>query len=143
MRIRFTFYILSLLFFLNIFGCHVITEYLSKRSSKVNTSYGRDEISCKPASAVSVSATMNGSIKIAWDINTDEKLAGYKVYYGISSKKYENCVDIGSPTESSPGVIKYTLIDLEREKRYYIAIIAYDKNNNKSVFSSEVSAVAE
>jgi hypothetical protein len=143
MRVKFAFYILSLLFFLNIIGCHVITEYLSKRSSKIKTSYGRDEISCKPASAVSVSATMNGNIKIAWDNTSDDKLEGYKIYYGFSPREYMNCVDIGSPTESSAGVIKYTLIGLKRGGKYYIAVVAYDKNHNKSAFSSEVSAVAE
>ena len=103
----------------------------------------REEIPCKAASAISSSATANGKITIAWDTNTDDKLAGYKVYYGFSSKKYKECVDIGNPTESSPGVIKFTLIGLERGIKYYIAVITYNKNNNRSLFSSEVSTVAE
>lgn len=107
------------------------------------TEIRRDEISCKAASAISSSVTANGKITIAWDTNTDDKLAGYKVYYGFSSKKYKECVDIGNPTESSPGVIKFTLIGLERGEKYYIAVITYDKNNNRSLFSSEVSAVAQ
>jgi hypothetical protein len=143
MRIKWAFYILSGLFFLNIIGCHIITDYLSKRSSKVNPSHEMDEISCKAASAISVSSPVNGRITIAWDINTDDKLAGYRLYYGLSSKKYMNCIDIGRPTESSPGVVKYTLTDLERGKKYYIAVVAYDTNNNRSDFSSEISGLAE
>jgi len=103
----------------------------------------RDEISCRPVSVSSASATLNGRITIAWDFKTGDKISGYRVFYGLSSKKYKNCVDIGAPTESSPGVMKYTLIGLDRGKRYYIAVIAYDKNNNESSLSSEVSAVAE
>ncbi len=143
MRIKWAFYILSVLFFLNIIGCHIITEYLAKRSTKVNTSYERDEISCKAASAISASATLDGRITIAWDLSVDEKVLGYRIYYGLSSQKYKDCVDIGSPTESSPGVVKYTLINLEKGKRYYIAVIAYGENNKKSVFSSEVTAFAK
>ena len=103
----------------------------------------RDEIPCKAASAISGSATANGKLTLAWDFNKDDKTAGYRIYYGLSSQKYMECVDIGSPVESSPGTVKYTLIDLEKGKRYYIAVIAYDRNNNKSVFSREVSAIAE
>jgi hypothetical protein len=130
MGIRRGFSILLGIFFITLIGC---------RGAEIR----KDEIFCKAASIISASATLKGKITVAWDMNKDEKLAGYKVYYGLSSKKYKNCVDIGSIAESSPGVIKYTLIDLERGKRYYIAIIAYDKNNNRSAFSSEINAVAE
>ena len=130
MEIRRVFSILLGIFLIGLIGCQ-------------GAEIRKDEISCKAASVISASATLKGKITVAWDMNKDEKLAGYKVYYGLSSKKYKNCVDIGIPTESSPGVMKYTLIDLDRGKKYYIAVIAYDKNNNKSVFSSEVSAVAE
>jgi hypothetical protein len=103
----------------------------------------REEISCRPVSAISASATASGRITIAWDFSTDDKIAGYRVFYELSSKKYKNCVDIGPPIESSPGVMKYTLIDLDKGKRYYIAVIAYDKNNYESDLSSEISAVAK
>ena len=130
MRARRVFSILLGIFLIGLIGCR-------------GTEIRRDEISCKAASNISASAASNGKITIAWDINTEDKLAGYQLYYGESSRKYTNCVDIGRPTESSPGVIKYTLIDLKKGYRYFIAVIAYDKNNNKSIFSSEVSSIAE
>jgi len=102
-----------------------------------------EDISCRTASAIPASATLNGKITIAWDINKEDKLAGYKIYYGLASRNYESCIDIGSPPESSASTLKYVLMDLESGKRYYIAVIAYDKKNNKSIFSNEVSAVAE
>ena len=103
----------------------------------------KDEISCRPASAVSASATGKGKITIAWDLNEADKPAGFRVFYGLAPRKYKECVDIGKPPESSPGVMKHTLIGLDSGKKYYIAVIAYDKNNNESDFSSEVSGVAE
>ena len=130
MRIRRVLSILLGIFLVGFIGC---------RGAEIR----RDEIPCKAASAISASATVNGKMTITWDLNTDDKTVRYRIYYGLSSQKYMECVDIGSPFESSPGTVKYTLIDLEKGKRYYIAVIAYDKNNNKSVFSSEVSAVAE
>ena len=130
MGIRRVFSILLGIFLIGFIGC---------RGAEIR----RDEIPCKAASAISASATVSGKITIAWDLNTDDKTVRYRIYYGLSSQKYMECVDLGSPAESSPGTVKYTLIDLEKGKRYYIAVIAYDKNNNKSVFSREVSAVAE
>jgi hypothetical protein len=103
----------------------------------------RDEISCRPASAVSASSIGKGKITIAWDLNEADKPAGFRVFYGFEPRKYKECVDVGKPPESSPGVMKHTLIGLETGKKYYIAVIAYDKNNNESDFSGEVGAVAE
>ena len=130
MGIKWIFSILLVILLLSLIGC---------RGAEIK----RDDISCRPVSAISVSATVNGRITIAWDFNTADKIAGYRVFYGLSSKKYKNCVDIGIPSESSPGVMKYTLIDLDGEKKYYIAVIAYDKNNNESLFSNEISAIAK
>ena len=70
-------------------------------------------------------------------------MAGFRVFYGLAPRKYKECVDIGKPPESSPGVMKHTLIGLDSGKKYYIAVIAYDKKNNESDFSGEVSGTAE
>jgi fibronectin type 3 domain-containing protein len=37
-------------------------------------------------------------IKLAWDANIESDLAGYKVYYGTSSKSYSGSVDAGNVT---------------------------------------------
>ena len=103
----------------------------------------RNEIVCRPASEIAATAPAKGKIAIAWDLNKEDKSAGFRVFYGLAPRKYKECVDIGKPSESSPGAMKHTLIGLEHGKKYYIAVIAYDKNNNESDFSSEVSAVAE
>lgn len=36
---------------------------------------------------------------LAWDPNSEAHLAGYKIYYGLSSKQYTQSVDVGNVTE--------------------------------------------
>jgi hypothetical protein len=84
-----------------------------------------------------------GMVSMQWDSNTEPKLEGYRVYYGTSPGKYKSCVDVGKATESTPGVVKYTLTGLNKGKRYYIAVIAYDTLHKTSDFSNEVSAEAK
>ncbi len=103
----------------------------------------RAEITCRP-SAVSPSPIVeSGAITIGWDPNKEPGLAGYRVYYGTSAGRYNSCVDVGNPPKSSSGLIEYTLTALDKGKKYYIAVIAYDKNENTSGFSSEVSDMAK
>ena len=71
---------------------------------------------------------------LAWDPNTENDLAGYKVYYGTQSGSYDFAIDAGNTTY-------YTVTRLEPETRYYFALTAYDTSRNESDFSWEVSAV--
>ncbi len=103
----------------------------------------RAEIICRPSTASPSSAVEGGAITIAWDPNKEPGLAGYRVYYGTSSGSYNSCVDVGNPPKSSSGLIEYTLTSLDKGKKYYIAVMAYDKNKNTSGFSSEVSDKAK
>jgi hypothetical protein len=103
----------------------------------------RAEIACRPSAVSPGSAVQGGAITIAWNPNKEPGLAGYQVYYGTSAGSYNSCVDVGNPPESSSGLIEYTLTALDKGKKYYIAVIAYDKNRNTSGFSSEVSGRAK
>ena len=98
-------------------------------------------ITCRPSSAITSSAG-SGTIKVAWDSNSEEDVVGYRIFYGTSPGKYKNCVDVGKVTESSLGVIQYNLTSLVKGKQYYIAVVAVDKYNQQSSFSVEVSGVA-
>ena len=99
-------------------------------------------IICRPSSAIT-SSEKTGTIKITWDPNTEKYLVGYWVFYGTSPGKYKNCIDVGKATEASPGVIQYDLTGLAKGSKYYIAVIAYGKNNSGSAFSKEVSGIAK
>ena len=103
----------------------------------------RAQITCRPSSASPSSAVEGGAITIAWDPNKEPDLAGYRVYYGTASGSYKSCVDVGNPPRSSSGLMEFTLTGLAKGKKYYIAVIAYDKNKETSRFSSEVSDVAK
>jgi fibronectin type 3 domain-containing protein len=72
---------------------------------------------------------------LAWDVNTESDLAGYKVYYGTSSKSYAGSVDAGNATT-------YTLTGLTQGQTYYICVTAYNKSNAESRYSGEVTGVA-
>jgi len=72
------------------------------------------------------------SLNLSWDANTEDDLAGYKVYYGNSSGNYGEPIDIGNVTE-------YELQGLNEGVIYYIALTAYDTSNNESEKSDEVS----
>ena len=100
------------------------------------------KVVCKPSSELTSSAD-TGKLKLSWNYGNEKDLIGYRIYYGTSSQKYTNCVDIGKPAESSPGVIEYLLSGLVTGKQYYIAVVAVGKNNQQSNFSTGVSGVAK
>ncbi len=73
-----------------------------------------------------------GTISIAWDPVSDADVAGYKVYWGTSSRNYTNWKDVGNVTST-------TLTDLDPCTRYYIAVKAYDSGGLESdAFSDEL-----
>jgi hypothetical protein len=76
------------------------------------------------------------ALTLAWDPNTENDLAGYKVYYGVQSGNYDAIIDVGNVTQC-------TVTDLEPETRYYFAVTAYDTSLNESGFSEEVSGVTD
>jgi hypothetical protein len=125
MQIKWLFCILSALFFLSIIGC------------------GSGGIICRANSAIGNSSGEKGMITIAWDFTDEPKLAGYRIIYGTAPGIYRNCIDIGKPPESSPGVTKYTLTGLSQGKKYFISVVAYSITKDSSAFSQEVSAVAK
>ena len=71
-------------------------------------------------------------VKLAWDPNADPDLAGYKVYYGDSSRNYGSSVVAGNRTDTAVG-------ELQEGRTYYFAATAYDIYGNESDYSEEVS----
>ncbi len=67
---------------------------------------------------------------LTWDANSEEDLAGYKIYYGASSIGYVS-FDAGNVTELELGTLP-----LYENKVYWIAVTAYDTSANESEFSS-------
>lgn len=91
-----------------------------------------------------------GNATIMWnpveDIDLD--LAGYKIYYGTSSRGaatrpngYANVITIPRTTLSNPATPSYTITNLPDNVAHYFAVTSYDDKTpaNESAYSLEVS----
>ena len=81
---------------------------------------------------LAVSTADAAYLDLAWDLNQEPDLAGYRIYYGTYPGEYINFVDVGLTTT-------YRLDDLLEDVTFYVAITAYDEVGNESDFSDEVS----
>lgn len=72
-----------------------------------------------------------GQVTLSWDSNTEPDLAGYRLYYGASSRSYSRSIDVGKVTI-------YTISGLE-PGTYFFAVTAYNTAHLESGFSNEVS----
>src|SRR5678815_1906487 len=59
------------------------------------------------------------SVTLAWNPNSETNLAGYKLYYGTSSRNYSGYVPVGSATTTS------TVPNLQDGLTYFFAVTAY------------------
>jgi len=84
------------------------------------------------------------AVTLIWDANTEEDLAGYKLYYGNAPRP----VDVEGPDDPNPyttikeipdAVAVTYALDLPIGS-YYFTLTAYDTSNNESGFSNEVFA---
>jgi len=72
----------------------------------------------------------SADVKISWDSNKEDDLAGYVVYYGTRSRMYAYNKDVGNVTEC-------TITALPDTGVYYFSITAYDRAGNESSLSDE------
>jgi Fibronectin type III domain. len=71
------------------------------------------------------------AVTVRWNQNTEEDLAGYRLYYGHSSRDYIFSDTVGNLTS-------YTLNDLNKNLTYFIAVTAVDNSGNESDYSQEL-----
>jgi len=71
-----------------------------------------------------------GSATISWRANAESDLAGYRLYYGTSSRSYGPPVPAGRVTQ-------YTLANLTDGRTYYFGVTALDFSGNESGYSAE------
>jgi hypothetical protein len=67
-------------------------------------------------------------ITLTWDPSSGD-VWGYKLYYGFSSRNYEEAFDVGNTTSCE--------FEVEEGEKYYLAVTAYN-GNGESGFSNEV-----
>jgi len=83
---------------------------------------------------LTVNAPASSSATLTWNANTDNDLAGYKVYRATASGAY------GAPVATLIGnVTNYFAMGLQVGTTYFFVVTAYDNAGNESVFSNEVS----
>ncbi len=63
---------------------------------------------------------------LSWQPSPSDDVAGYKVYYGFSSRNYDFVIDVGN-IYSYPMPFKAGII-------YFMTVTAYDTSNNESVY---------
>jgi len=75
-----------------------------------------------------------GQVTLAWDMNSEPNVTGYKIYYGTASRNYDWFIDVGNVTS-------ITITDLPNGSTYYFAATAYDNSNPpiESTHSDEVN----
>lgn len=74
----------------------------------------------------------SAQVTLAWNPNSEQDLAGYKIYYGNSSGSYQLSLDVGNTTTC-------TLSNVEGGKTYYFAATSYDSEGYESDFSDELT----
>ena len=75
------------------------------------------------------------SVTLTWDANPEPEVAGYRVYYGTSSRNYTQSVDAGNNTT-------YVVTGLDVSQDYYFAVRAYNTAGMMSALSAEVNQPA-
>ena len=73
------------------------------------------------------------TVQVTWNPNTEEDLAGYKIYYGTASGVYGDPIDVGNVTGH---VMEITP---QHGATYYFALTAYDTSGNESGYSAEAT----
>lgn len=95
-----------------------------------------DKILILPLAFLSFLCFFNNSahaaqVSLAWDPNTESNLAGYKIYYGTSSRSYGDPICVINQTTC-------TIENLTEGQTYYFAATAYDTLGNESAYSEEL-----
>ncbi len=88
-------------------------------------------------------------VTLRWDENTESDLAGYKLYYkadssgspydGTGAHQGPSPVDIPLSSLSDPNNPEFTITELDAGHIYFLALTAYDTEDNESGYSNEVS----
>jgi hypothetical protein len=73
---------------------------------------------------------------LAWEPNAESDIAGYKIYYGNSSRNYTHSVDVKGRTANT-----CTISDLIDRQTYCFSATAYNTSLLESDYSAEVSCV--
>lgn len=90
-----------------------------------------------PVSDLQVAEPGTGTeLILSWNRLEDVRTAGYRLYYGTTSRNYTFNVDVGNVTQ-------YVVSGLQEGTNYFFAVAACDTAGREGVLSLEVSATPE
>jgi hypothetical protein len=91
-----------------------------------------------PPLGLVVEGISSNSISLSWLPVPIADLEGYRVFFDRDTTGYSYCdsVDVGNVTE-------YTVLGLESETTYYLAVACYDRSGERSWYSAGVSAITQ
>jgi hypothetical protein len=70
------------------------------------------------------------SIRLDWDPNPELDLAGYRIYWGVESGVYDSVRTVTTTAD--------TITNLIEDNHYYVAVSAFDTDDNESMLTREV-----
>lgn len=80
-----------------------------------------------------------GEANLSWNANKEQDLAGYRIYYGTTTRK-NGCPPGGYPERAEVGnKTSYKIENLRKDSTYYFSITSYKQNGKESCFSGEVN----
>jgi Fibronectin type III domain len=75
-------------------------------------------------------ALASSTVTLSWDKSPGRAVKGYRLYYGTTSRRYSETIDVGNVTT-------YTISNLIGGKRYYFVVKAYNAAGKESPPSNE------
>jgi hypothetical protein len=73
---------------------------------------------------------------LQWTQGSDSRIVGYRVYWGTSSRSYQQPPGQGVGAGQSSS---YIVGNLTVNRTYYFAVTAYDAAGNESAYSAEAT----
>lgn len=111
-------------------------KYLSANFNPVSVRALNNFAPKRPESVSAQKGSIDNTLEIRWTKGSESDLAGYKIYKGVVSGKYDEPVKVNVTDY-------YLLTGLTNGTKYYISVTAYDTEGNESLHSREVSAIPE
>lgn len=110
--------------------------YLSVGSNLVNAYSINNFAPGAPEVVEAHYGNMDRTLSVWWNERTESDVAGYRIYYGTSSKAYDKSVAVD---------LTYycTLTELTNGTKYFISVTAFDEDGNESLYSKEVTAIPQ
>jgi type II secretory pathway pseudopilin PulG len=120
------------------FRYRTLTAQIRPRNLSIRSSAFDSIPPAPPVNVASCDPHVCGSLDVTWDANSEADLAGYRVYWGQTSRNssaYSGTAMVGAATTA------FRITGLQNGIQYYVGVVAVDKSANRSGYSDEVSGV--